>query len=97
MARTLQRLDPEVVFMARAVLVALAACPATPVRDVVEALVELVVLEVALGHQAHVAGGIDKQVKVNRAGGGGGARRPVLIHSSDWAAGGLIVRKSRGR
>ena len=60
-ACTLQRLDPDGVFVAQAGLIALAACPAAPVCDIVEALVELVVLEVALGHEACMAGGIDKQ------------------------------------
>ena len=60
-AHTLQRLDPDGVFMAQAGLIALAACPAAPVHNIVEALVELVVLKVVLGHEACMARGIDEQ------------------------------------
>ena len=92
----LQRLNPDGVFAARAGLVALAARPVAPARDVVEALVELVVLEVTLGHEARAAGGVDEVVEVDRAGGGGGAHGPVLVRSGDGAAGGVVVRKVKG-
>ena len=93
-AHTLQRLDPDGVFMARARLVALAARPVVPACDIVEAHVELVVLEVALGHEARmaggVAGGLDEVVKVDCAGGSGGTCGLVLVCSSDGAAGGVV-------
>ena len=95
-ARTLQRLDPDGVFAARAGLVALAAGPVAPARDVVEALVELAVLEVALGHEARAAGGVDEVVEADGAGRGGGARGPVLVRGGDGAAGGVVVRKVEG-
>ena len=89
-AHTLQHLNPDGVFVVRARLVALAARPVVPARDIVEAHVELVVLAVALGHEAHVARGLDEVVEADCAGGGGGACRPVLICSSDEAASGVV-------
>ena len=53
-------------------------------------------LEVVLGHEVCAAGGIDKQVEVDHAGGCGGACGLVLVHSGDWAAGRLIVHKVKG-
>ena len=89
-ACTLQRLNPDGIFVAHAGLIALAAHPVVPACDIVEAHVELVVLEVALGHEACMAGGLDKVVKADCAGGGRGACGLVLICSSDRAAGSVI-------
>ena len=93
-AHTLQHLNPDGVFMVRARLVVLAARPVVPACDIVEAHVELVVLEVALGHEAHMArgaaGGLDEVVEVDCAGGGGGTCRLVLVCSSNGAASGVI-------
>ena len=47
-ARILQHLDPDGIFVAHAGLVALTAHPVIPACDIVEAHVELVVLEVVL-------------------------------------------------
>ena len=97
-ARTLQHLDPDGIFVAHAGLVALTAHPVIPACDIVEAHVELVVLEVALGHEAHMAGGrargmaggLDEVVEADCAGASGGACGLVLICSSDGAASGVI-------
>ena len=49
-----------------------------------------------LGHEAHAARGVDKVVEVDRAGGGRGTHGPMLVHSSNGAASGVIVRKVEG-
>ena len=38
----------------------------------------------------------EEAVEADCASGSGGTRGPVLIHSSDWAASGLVVRKVKG-
>ena len=95
-AHTLQRLNPDGIFVARARLIALTACPVVPAHHIVEAHVELMVLEVALGHEACVAGGmaggLNEVVKVDCAGGSGGACMPVLVCSSDGVAGGVAAK-----
>ena len=98
MACTLQAAAPQSrrCFTAHARLIALAACPVAPAHAVVEALVELAVLEVTLGHEACAAGAVDTVVEVDHASGSGGTHRLVLVHSSDGAASGVIVRKVKG-
>ena len=49
-----------------------------------------------LGHEAHTARGIDEVVNVDCASGGRGTHRPVLICSSDRAAGSVIICKIKG-
>ena len=80
----------------RVALTARPVAPAHDITDIVEALVELAVLEVTLGHEARTAGGVDEVVEADRASGSGGASRPVLVRSSDGAAGGVVVRKVEG-
>ena len=91
---TLQHLDPDGVFAVHAGLIALTACPVA--CNIVEALVELAVLEVVLGHEACAAGGVNEVIKADHAGGCRGTHRLVLICSGNGAASSVVVHKIEG-